>query len=375
MENNLKNNWKYIVYKTTNLVNNKIYIGVHKTSDPNHFDGYLGCGVINTQPYTYQYAKTAFQFAVKKHGPNNFVRHTLAIFNTEEEAFELEEQLVNEEFLARDDVYNMILGGKGGVLISQRLKVYQYDLEGNYLNEYLSFADAGLSVNRDYTLISYAVRKKCKAANYYWNTDKVEKLDLSQYNQGDNHKIQITCYLANGDFYQTFESQKQCVTQLGVSNSNIKNSCILGNCVSNKYYFSYIEAENYSKARTEYLKTRSVCKYDGLTGNFIKMYETQLEAEAENPESNITKSIKLKTQDTNGFIWGIEKLENYNIPNNKNKKRKVGKFSLDEKLVKVYDSATQAAKENGTSVWKVLSGTNNTHKQHYYRYLEVNDIV
>ena len=32
---------KYIVYLTTNLKNNKIYIGVHGTEDPNIFDGYI----------------------------------------------------------------------------------------------------------------------------------------------------------------------------------------------------------------------------------------------------------------------------------------------------------------------------------------------
>ena len=36
---------KYIVYKTTCLVNSKIYIGYHQTSNPEIFDGYLGCGL------------------------------------------------------------------------------------------------------------------------------------------------------------------------------------------------------------------------------------------------------------------------------------------------------------------------------------------
>ena len=85
--------------------------------------------------------------------------------------------------------------------------------------------------------------------------------------------------------------------------------------------------------------------------------------------SNITKSIKLKSPDKNGFLWGLEKLENYNKPKKLNEKRKVGKFDLTGNLVQEYDSATKAANENGTSVWKVLSGTNNTHKGYIYKYI------
>jgi hypothetical protein len=41
---------KYIVYLTTNNVEkingtNRIYVGVHKTENPEIFDGYIGCGV------------------------------------------------------------------------------------------------------------------------------------------------------------------------------------------------------------------------------------------------------------------------------------------------------------------------------------------
>ena len=31
---------KYIVYQTTSKINNKIYIGVHKTENPDVFDGF-----------------------------------------------------------------------------------------------------------------------------------------------------------------------------------------------------------------------------------------------------------------------------------------------------------------------------------------------
>ena len=55
-------NWKYIVYCTVNIVNNKIYVGVHKTKDASKFDGYIGNGVYVSQPYTYKYSKTSKLF-------------------------------------------------------------------------------------------------------------------------------------------------------------------------------------------------------------------------------------------------------------------------------------------------------------------------
>ena len=363
----MEKQWKYIVYETTNLINGKIYVGLHKTEIPDVFDKYLGNGIISTQPYTYMYAKTAFQYAVKKYGPENFRRKTLAVFDTVEEASDLEEQIVNEKFLEREDVYNMVLGGLGGYFISNRVKVYQYDVNGNYLNEYESFADAALQLGCDYTLISYAVRKKSKAKGYFWNTDKVEKLDLTNYNLGLNHAIKVFFYFKDGRYLGGFKTLASAERKTGITIYKIKEACILGTLVKEKYYISYIKAPSYDKARTEYLKTRAVYKYNS-DGSFCKEYETQLEAELEN-KTNITKAIRLKTPDENGYLWGLEKLENYNKPKSKNKKRQVGKYDLKGNLVKVYESATAAEKENGTSVWKVLAGTNKTHKQHIYKYL------
>lgn len=89
----------HIVYQTTNLVNGKIYIGCHSTDDLN--DGYLGSGWL-------------LQDAIRKYGKENFERKTLYEFSDYLEMFSKEKEIVNEDFIKRSDVYNIVIGGNGG---------------------------------------------------------------------------------------------------------------------------------------------------------------------------------------------------------------------------------------------------------------------
>lgn len=89
----------YYLYQITCLVNNKIYVGVHKTHDLN--DGYMGSGKV---------IKAAFA----KHGANNFTKVILETFDTSEAMYAREKEVVTDEFLAREDTYNLRRGGTGG---------------------------------------------------------------------------------------------------------------------------------------------------------------------------------------------------------------------------------------------------------------------
>ena len=51
---------KYIVYQTINVINNKIYIGVHKTKNPDIFFFFFGCGCSIHVPNLYNNLKTPF---------------------------------------------------------------------------------------------------------------------------------------------------------------------------------------------------------------------------------------------------------------------------------------------------------------------------
>lgn len=109
------NESKWIVYKTTCIINNKIYIGVHKTKNVN--DSYIGCGVYrqsDTKILEKRKDKLLFVRAVKKHGYKNFKKEILFIFNNREDAFEQEARLVDADFVKRKDTYNTKLGGNKG---------------------------------------------------------------------------------------------------------------------------------------------------------------------------------------------------------------------------------------------------------------------
>lgn len=89
----------YTVYKTTNLLNGKFYIGKHQTENPN--DGYLGSG-------------KALEAAIKRHGRENFKKEILFDFPTQEEMDAKEKKILTEEFIASNQNYNMGVGGEGG---------------------------------------------------------------------------------------------------------------------------------------------------------------------------------------------------------------------------------------------------------------------
>ncbi len=194
---------KYIVYCTRNNKNAKIYIGVHGTEEPYSFDGYLGNG-IHTYNKKFR-TDTAFRKAVKKYGVSNFTRITLAVCETESEAYKKEIKFVDAAFVKRRDTYNITVGGKGGNGHSQKIRVAKYEMSGSLICVFDSLTEAAKSVHSHPSDLSKCAKGKTKTAKgHQWRFVKdspvslIEPVDRGKYRQ-------VTQYSKTGYRKKTYE--------------------------------------------------------------------------------------------------------------------------------------------------------------------------
>lgn len=108
----------YTVYKTHNLINGKDYIGFHSINNEHDIlvtesetgsifkDGYMGSGKL-------------IKRALEKYKPHNMKQELLFITSDKSEAENIEKSLVNSEWVASDDNYNLSIGGNVCILFGE----------------------------------------------------------------------------------------------------------------------------------------------------------------------------------------------------------------------------------------------------------------
>ena len=91
----------FTIYKTTNIVNGKVYIGQHKVQSLFDKDTYIGSGSILIK-------------AIKKYGKENFSKEILTIAISQSEADVLEKYYIKKyDSTNTEKGYNILAGGQG----------------------------------------------------------------------------------------------------------------------------------------------------------------------------------------------------------------------------------------------------------------------
>ena len=184
----------HFVYKITNNVNNKIYVGVHSTNYIN--DSYIGSG---------KWIKEA----VKKYGRESFSKEILGFFYTRQAALSEEARIVDESFIKDRSTYNVWLGGGGCRLTGEDNPLYgrpgrrgkdhpNYGLRGkdspNYGKRFKKNPDRVLRgedhwwYGRKHTPETRERMSKSGKARNQVMTEE-QKAHLSKINSGENHPM------------------------------------------------------------------------------------------------------------------------------------------------------------------------------------------
>lgn len=167
----------FLVYKITNLINNKIYIGQHVTYNIN--DDYMGSGI-------------HLKNAIKKYGVENFKKEIIKQCDSFEEMNQLQHQLVNLQFVKNPNTYNHAVGGSYGWKNCLKYKTKE---EVDEIKE-----KAKESIRKTFSdpqrkkQIIDKIQKTCKERNVDFKTflgrkhSQETKLKMSSTHKGNDHQ-------------------------------------------------------------------------------------------------------------------------------------------------------------------------------------------
>lgn len=290
----------YIVYKTTNLINGKVYVGVHRTN-PEIFDGYIGCGVSHKDK---KKNKKGFPKAVAKYGYSNFKRETLFIFEDSEkgmlQAYTKEAEIVDIDWVKSPHNYNLAVGGKFTVYNNLKKEIAQYTIDGKFIRTWESISEAERCL--ELTSLSNALNGVSKyCGNFQW---RLYNGDCSDIEPVQTKEKAIYQFDLQGNLLKVWKSITEASLEFKNTESakvNISNALNLRTRQAFGYYWSFKNKFDYNP----YTPNKAVAKYDDF-GNFLESYTSIKDAAIANnikTRENINAAIAGRQKRCGGFRW------------------------------------------------------------------------
>ena len=275
----MKNTYK--VYKYTNLINGKIYIG-QTIGDLKYRAGYNG----------YKYRKCPYFYnAIQKYGWDNFTVEILQDNLTREQANEFEIKYI-KYFNSQDPNigYNISDGGNTNSVL--RKKVYQYTLDGQFIKEWESLSDA----NRYYNTHSIEVINKRSCMGYQWKYEKFEKIPPISNPNNTGKQKKVYKYDLDGNFICEYNS----INEAARLNGNSIAFKHISSCCNNKrksaigFRWSFILVDKLpNDDRIKRIVKHKIAKINPITNEIIELFNSSSEAAKTVQDKSKSKSQKL----------------------------------------------------------------------------------
>ena len=186
----------YTIYKITNKINNKYYIGMHQTS--NLDDGYMGSGKL-------------IKRAIQKYSIENFTKEILHVFDNKEDMKNKEKELV----VINEMSYNLCDGGHGGFgYINQQPEKKDWALKGRIATNIVLKEKYGVSNSSQIDFVRRKIGEKAKlryeqglmkpppsflGKKHSEETKQKIKNNKIGYGIGSKNSQYGTCWITNGN--------------------------------------------------------------------------------------------------------------------------------------------------------------------------------
>ena len=307
----------YLIYKITNLINGKIYIGQTIVPEPVRWQQHIFWAYNNPEQDA-----TLLCRAIKKYGKENFKREIL-------------ERIPNEELNERETYYidlfnstnkeigyNLSLGGGGHLKFSEekiiesynrlksvekvaeelgahkssigrRLKalnillpktVLQYGLNGVLISVYESFAQAKRITGLDLPKLIPSHHYACGYAWIYKKDEENIKEIIENIKNSKTITKTLCQYDLEGNFIRYWKNAGEASKTLNIDISSIK-AAALGNQITAGGYiwFRLNGIDNFEERFEKYLLSSQCCEIEEIDkeGNIIKKYKSSNQAEKE----------------------------------------------------------------------------------------------
>ncbi len=260
----------YYVYKATNKLNGKLYIGC--TCDFNtRVWQHLRC---------YEKEDCAFHRAIQYYGKENFVFEVIEKTTSECESVELEKKYIKEFNTRFPNGYNMNDGGVGG---HNSRPIVRLDLQGNFIKRYDSSAQAEKEdgfCNSDVLISCKNKHRLCQGYMFMFE-DEYIKHGAREYKKTVPHNITkiVQCDL-QGNYIRTFNSVNEASKETSIQRTRI-SSCVTGQSKTASNFIFVYEKDFPIKDISKYVrrkKGRKVAQIDINTGKIINTFERISEA-------------------------------------------------------------------------------------------------
>lgn len=301
-------NNNYCIYKHTNLINNKVYIGQTCQSPEKRY----GKNGSNYRSCRYFYR------AIECYGWENFAHEIIVSGLTHEEADKLEQKYI-QEYESNNSEYGYNLEGGGTyskINVTKKSeyeyeimkywsypkKITQYDLTGNIIKVWKNTKTASDELGIPSSTIAGCCSGRTKRAGEYIFRRIINNKLKHKINDG---LFMIGQYNLDGTFIRSWNFADDIERELGINKEKILK-CI-NNKVSKVDNFMFIKIYD-SKNILSKIKPYKIYKRYTKDGTYIDSFYSLNEIRERlniNP-NNISRCISGKQKTYSGYIWRIE---------------------------------------------------------------------